>query len=99
MNLSEKNAAAVRERLGIADRALSAVTERFRSIRERPLQLVRNRQRLAGCEQALEATRTLLAECQEILDGTRRSCCPTPPGGAHLGTCPESVMSTGKWNP
>lgn len=31
--------------------------------------------------------------------GPLRVCCPTRPGTSHTGTCENSVMNTGRWNP
>jgi hypothetical protein len=98
MEISERDAAGARARLGTADRTLYGVTQRIREVKARPWQLIRNRRRLAECEQVTERARLLLAECHSILDGSRRACCPTRPGESHLGTCLLSAMNTGSWN-
>lgn len=99
MNLSEKDAAGVRARLDTADRTVSGITEQVQGARAHPWQWIRNRRRLADSEQALDQARLLLAACQGIMDGSRRSCCPTATWSSHLGTCTESAMNTGRWNP
>ncbi len=97
MIISEKDTAGARARLGTADRTLYGVIGLIREAKDRPWQLFRNRRRMAESERALEETRLLLAACQGILDG-RRICCPTTRGESHLGTCPNSMMHTGRAN-
>lgn len=80
------------------ERRLRRLAIKWTSKARHPMRVNRPEERDLLMQCAAELQQELHAE-RTPLSGPLRSCCPTPPGESHLGTCPKSVMNTGKWNP